>query len=157
MHLGTSDQGVCMFEFDVPERIERHKLQLSAIFQEVDSPPIDIHKELTTQLDAYFRGEVISFEIPVEFVGTKFQVALWKSLQRIPYGKTITYMNQSIELGNPEAIRAVANANGQNRIAILIPCHRVIGTNGSLQGFSGGLWRKEYLLSLEKGQSRIEF
>jgi len=85
--------------------------------------------------------------------GTDFQKSVWKILQEIPYGETRSYKQQAIALGNPKAIRAVASANGHNRISIIIPCHRVIGSDGSLTGYGGGLHRKKWLLDFEKANS----
>lgn len=87
--------------------------------------------------------------MPLHLIGTDFQQKVWQILQQIPYGKTYSYGQQAKILGNPKAVRAVANANGMNSIAILVPCHRVIGANGELTGYGGGLWRKQYLLELE--------
>jgi AraC family transcriptional regulator of adaptative response/methylated-DNA-[protein]-cysteine methyltransferase len=89
---------------------------------------------------------------PLHTPGTDFQNKVWAALQRIPYGQTKSYKEQAITIGNPESVRAVANANGMNRISILIPCHRVIGSDGQLTGYGGGLWRKKYLLELEKNE-----
>jgi AraC family transcriptional regulator of adaptative response/methylated-DNA-[protein]-cysteine methyltransferase len=105
---------------------------------------------LETQLQAYFNGSKSQFSVPLHTPGTDFQNKVWNALLNIPYGQTKSYKEQAITIGNPESIRAVANANGMNRISILIPCHRVIGSDGHLTGYGGGLWRKKYLLELEK-------
>lgn len=101
------------------------------------------------QLEEYFRGERTEFELPLEPEGTEFQKQVWVQLQRIPYGETISYGELARRLGNPNASRAVGAANGRNPISIVIPCHRVIGSNGALTGFGGGLRVKEQLLDLE--------
>lgn len=101
------------------------------------------------QLNEYFSGSRKEFTIPYQFVGTSFQQKVWQSLSDIPYGQTRTYRQQAILLGDPKAIRAVASANGKNKLAIIVPCHRVIGSNQSLTGYAGGLARKQYLLNLE--------
>jgi methylated-DNA-[protein]-cysteine S-methyltransferase len=106
-------------------------------------------QECVTQLKEYFRGERASFNLTVNPKGTKFQIKVWKSLLEIPYGKTTSYLEQSKVLGDAKAIRAVASANGKNPIWIIIPCHRVIGSDGSLTGYAGGLWRKKWLLAHE--------
>ncbi len=101
------------------------------------------------QLREYFSGERKKFNLPLDLEGTEFQNKVWKELQKIPYGKTISYKTLSEKIGNVKAIRAVGKANGQNPVAIIIPCHRVIGSNGSLTGYAGGLDIKEKLLLLE--------
>jgi methylated-DNA-[protein]-cysteine S-methyltransferase len=101
------------------------------------------------QLAEYFNGKRDSFSLTVNPQGTEFQKKVWKSLLKIPYGKTKSYLAQSKTLGDVKAIRAVAAANGKNPIWIIIPCHRVIGTNGSLTGYAGGIWRKKWLLAHE--------
>ena len=97
------------------------------------------------------------FDIPLLFVGTDFQKRVWKLLLKIPYGQTISYGTMAEKLGNPQAIRAVANANGANAISIFAPCHRVIGSNNSLTGYGGGLNAKKYLLQLEQEQQSFIF
>jgi methylated-DNA-[protein]-cysteine S-methyltransferase len=119
-----------------------------------DSPEIDrddsiLLKNLEQQLSEYFTGQRKAFDIPLEPSGTEFQRRVWQELARIPYGATRSYKEQAIALGDLKAIRAVARANGQNPIAILIPCHRVIGEDGSLTGYAGGLERKRKLLQIE--------
>ncbi|MDD2266872.1 methylated-DNA--[protein]-cysteine S-methyltransferase [Sulfuricurvum sp.] len=106
--------------------------------------------QLSNELEEYFAGNRTVFTLPLNPNGTSFQKEVWETLLTIPYGKTISYASEAERFGNPKATRAVANANGRNPIAILIPCHRVIATGGGLGGYSGGLWRKEFLLSLEK-------
>lgn len=101
------------------------------------------------QLEAYFSGTLKEFDLPLRPVGTDFQQQVWQALQEIPYGKTISYLTLSKRLGNVKAIRAVGRANGQNPLAIIVPCHRVIGSDGSLTGYAGGLWRKKWLLQHE--------
>lgn len=102
------------------------------------------------QLKEYFSGNRTEFDIPLEFQGTAFQTAVQKSLLNIPYGRTVTYTDQAIAIKKPKAVRAVGGANGKNKICIIVPCHRVVGQNGSLTGFAGGVQIKEKLLSLEK-------
>jgi AraC family transcriptional regulator of adaptative response/methylated-DNA-[protein]-cysteine methyltransferase len=111
-----------------------------------ESPVFDV---VRTQLDEYFRGERREFTVPLDVPGTPFQTRVWSALQRIPCGTTTTYARLAHTIGEPNAVRAVARANGDNRIAIIIPCHRVIGSNGELVGYGGGLWRKRKLLELE--------
>ena len=106
-------------------------------------------QEATSQLNDYFEGKRINFDFKLNPKGTDFQKKVWKALLEIPYGKTKTYLEQSKILGDVKAIRAVASANGKNPLWIVVPCHRVIGTDGSLTGYAGGLWRKKWLLEHE--------
>ena len=107
------------------------------------------------ELDRYFAGKLKEFKTPVVFQGTPFQNDVWKQLCRIPYGETISYLDLAKRIKNPKAVRAVGMANGANPIAIIVPCHRVIGSNGSLTGFGGGLPVKKALLELERGELRL--
>lgn len=102
-----------------------------------------------TQLEEYFAGKRKDFELTINPKGTNFQLKVWKSLLQVPFGKTLTYREQSLYLGDIKAIRAVASANGKNPIWIIIPCHRIIGSDGSLTGYAGGVWRKKWLLEHE--------
>lgn len=101
------------------------------------------------QLKEYFDGNRLEFSVLLDPAGTDFQKRVWNELLNIPFGKTISYMQLSQKLGDPNAVRAVGHANGQNRINIIIPCHRVIGASGKLTGYGGGLWRKDWLLKHE--------
>jgi methylated-DNA-[protein]-cysteine S-methyltransferase len=112
-------------------------------------------KEPIRQLRAYFAGELESFDLPLAPTGTRFQLDVWKRLCDIPYGETISYGELARRIGNPNASRAVGLANGSNPIPIVIPCHRVIGSNGKLTGYGGGLPIKEKLLALERRQLRL--
>jgi AraC family transcriptional regulator of adaptative response/methylated-DNA-[protein]-cysteine methyltransferase len=104
------------------------------------------------ELDKYFTGQLRDFTVPLLLDGTEFQVAAWQQLLKIPYGETISYEKQARAMGRPGAQRAVGKANGDNRIAIIIPCHRVVKQNGDLCGYGGGLWRKKFLLDLERNR-----
>ena len=108
-----------------------------------------ILQETVAQLNEYFEGKRTSFDFKLNPKGTDFQQKVWKSLLQIPFGKTRTYLEQSKILGDVKAIRAVASANGKNPLWIVVPCHRVIGSDGSLTGYAGGLWRKKWLLEHE--------
>ena len=111
-----------------------------------------------SQLDAYFSGELTSFDLPLSLAGTEFQRAVWAGLQAIPYGETISYGELARRIGQPSASRAVGLANGRNPVSIVVPCHRVIGADGSLTGYGGGMDRKRFLLGLERrvsGQTLI--
>lgn len=111
-------------------------------------PPVI--KKCYKQLDEYFSGVRQNFSVKLQLEGTDFQKKVWKHLQTIPFGKTASYKDIATALGNEKAVRAVGGANGKNNIVIIIPCHRVIGANGDLVGFGGGLWRKVWLLNHEK-------
>ncbi|MFD1062496.1 methylated-DNA--[protein]-cysteine S-methyltransferase [Winogradskyella litorisediminis] len=106
--------------------------------------------DCVTQLKAYFREEQRHFDLKLNSLGTNFQKKVWRHLQQIPFGKTCSYLDISKQLGDPKAIRAVANANGKNPLWIIVPCHRVIGSNGSLTGYAGGLHRKQWLINHER-------
>ncbi|HEY0030607.1 MAG TPA: methylated-DNA--[protein]-cysteine S-methyltransferase [Bacteroidia bacterium] len=117
-------------------------------------PSIKIHeslKEVIYQLDEYFTGIRKEFGLKLNPSGSEFQKRVWNQLNLIPFGKTCSYLDVSNQLGDENFTRAVGNANGKNPIAIVVPCHRVIGHNGKLTGYAGGLWRKEWLLNHEKG------
>lgn len=107
--------------------------------------------ECAAQLEAYFNKTLRHFDLPLQQEGTPFQQLVWQNLCTIPYGETITYLALAKRLGNVKSIRAAGTANGKNNIAIIVPCHRVIGSNGALTGYAGGIWRKQLLLDLEKG------
>ncbi|MFB7834086.1 MULTISPECIES: methylated-DNA--[protein]-cysteine S-methyltransferase [unclassified Streptomyces] len=117
-------------------------------FGEPDPRPFG---EAIRQLDAYFAGELTEFDLPLNLIGTPFQLRVWEGLLRIPYGETRTYGELAEELGNPGASRAVGLANGKNPVSIIVPCHRVVGASGSLTGYGGGLDRKQRLLAFESG------
>jgi len=106
-------------------------------------------QECVWQLKEYFEKKRTNFDLKLNPQGTEFQKKVWKELQRIPYGKTISYLDQSKRMKSPKAIRAIASANGKNPVWIIIPCHRVIGSDGSLTGYAGGIWRKKWLLEYE--------
>ncbi len=124
----------------------RIKGELQAEFKEENHPVIDQAKK---QLAAYFSGNRKTFDMPLLLVGTDFQKIVWQALQQIPFGETRSYLTLSKTLGNEKAIRAVASANGANALSIVIPCHRIIGADGSLTGYAGGLNAKRKLLELE--------
>jgi len=129
-------------------------------FEESSSPVKEnsnVHlKKCIKQLDEYFEGKRKEFTVKLDWKGTEFQQKVWNYLLTIPYGKTTSYMNIAKALGDEKAVRAVGTANGQNNIAIIVPCHRVIGSNGSLTGYAYGVWRKDWLLKHEKEYSGAE-
>jgi methylated-DNA-[protein]-cysteine S-methyltransferase len=125
---------------------DRIKKLLDADYIEADD---EVLKETRKQIDEYFIMQRQEFTLPLLMVGTEFQKSVWNALLKIPYGKTASYLELSKIIGNEKAVRAVANANGANAIALIIPCHRIIGTNGKLTGYGGGLPLKKKLLDLE--------
>jgi AraC family transcriptional regulator of adaptative response/methylated-DNA-[protein]-cysteine methyltransferase len=150
MLAGATEEGVCLLEFIdrrmLETQIKRLKKTLKAEFIPGSNPHFET---LDQQISEYFEGTRKEFSVPLVTAGTDFQEKVWRILQEIPYGTTRSYKEQAQRIGNPQAVRAVARANGDNRISIIIPCHRVIGSDGSLTGYGGGLWRKQYLLDLE--------
>ncbi len=144
----ATDQGICCLEF-TDQKIIKNQEQLSDDFNVVENPNPHLDR-LKIELAEYFAGTRKTFSVALHPMGTPFQQQVWNALLGIPYGTTTTYQEQSVKLGNPKSIRAVASANGKNPIAILIPCHRVIGKNGDLTGYAGGLVRKKWLLDHER-------
>lgn len=115
-----------------------------------------ITRKTSLQLQEYFNGARQIFDLPLAPQGSAFQLRVWQELLHIPFGKTDTYGAIAHKLNNPLSVRAVGTANGQNPIAIIIPCHRCIGANGKLTGYAGGLWRKEYLLKIEQAEQPVQ-
>lgn len=107
-------------------------------------------KKCKYQLQEYFEGKRKNFDVEIDYYGTQFQKLVWLELLKIPFGSSVSYLSLASRLGNKNKIRAVAKANSQNRISIIVPCHRIIGANGELVGYSGGLWRKKWLLEHEE-------
>ncbi|TGE24511.1 bifunctional transcriptional activator/DNA repair protein Ada [Hymenobacter aquaticus] len=155
--LGTmlacaTEQGICLLEFTDRRMLETElrdlARRLGATIVQSDNPHF---AQLRQELAEYFAGRRQAFSVPLHMPGTAFQQAVWQELGRIAYGTTRSYGQQALAVGRPTAVRAVAAANGLNRLAILVPCHRVIGADGQLTGYAGGLWRKKWLLELEQG------
>ena len=155
MLAGATDDGICLLEFIDRRMLETEITRLSKRLNAKFVPGSSKHLEnLNEQLDEYFAGKRREFSIPLVLLGTPFQKKAWSALQTIPYGNTRSYQQQAQFIGAPKAVRAVAKANGDNSIAILVPCHRVVGANGKLTGYGGGLWRKQFLLKHESANSR---
>jgi AraC family transcriptional regulator of adaptative response/methylated-DNA-[protein]-cysteine methyltransferase len=151
MLAGATDQGICLLEFVDRKMIETQLNKIRKIFKaELIPGKSKYFEKLNIQITEYFAGKRTSFDIALAIDGTEFQMKAWKALLKIPYGKTVSYEHQAKVVGNQKAVRAVAKANGDNRISIIIPCHRVIGKDGSLTGYGGGIWRKQYLLDMEQ-------
>ncbi|WP_430411987.1 bifunctional transcriptional activator/DNA repair enzyme AdaA [Kordia sp.] len=151
MFVCATDNGICLLEFVDREMLETEFKDLQRLLKANIIIGENEHiQHVKTELTEYFEGTRTQFNIKLETPGTDFQNQVWKALQTIDYGMTTSYQNQAQKINNPKAVRAVAKANGCNRIAIIIPCHRVIGKNGNLTGYSGGIERKRWLLEHEQ-------
>jgi methylated-DNA-[protein]-cysteine S-methyltransferase len=138
---GETGLAAVLWENDDPKRVPLHPRE--------EAPDHPVLRQAEEQLAAYFAGRLQRFGLPLEFHGTEFQKKVWAALTRIPFGETRTYAQIAVEVGSPAAVRAVGAANGRNPISIIAPCHRVIGSNGKLTGFAGGLEAKAFLQRLE--------
>jgi AraC family transcriptional regulator of adaptative response/methylated-DNA-[protein]-cysteine methyltransferase len=153
---GAVKDGVCLLEFSDRRMLEAQFATIRRRFQAPIVPGKNDHlARLQQELAEYFAGKLKRFTVPLVYPGTPFQVRVWDGLLRIPYGETRSYEELAADVGSPGAQRAVGRANGLNRIAIVIPCHRVINKDGNLGGYGGGLRRKEYLLRLEQGNDGV--
>lgn len=151
MLAGATTAGICLLEFTDRRMLETQLARLKKYLKTETIAGHSPHFEtLNEQLTAYFKGKRKNFDLPLDLPGTEFQKKVWDQLLTIPFGSTRSYAEQAIAIGNPKAVRAVARANGDNRLSIIIPCHRVIGSDGKLTGYGGGLWRKEWLLAHEQ-------
>jgi len=152
MLAAATEDGICLLEFADRRMLETEIKRLSKSLNAKFVPGSSKHfGTLEKQLGEYFSGARKEFDIPLVSPGPEFQKKVWDGLQTIPFGSTRSYKEQAQAIGQPKAVRAVAKANGDNSIAIVIPCHRVIGANGKLVGYGGGLWRKQFLLEHEVG------
>jgi AraC family transcriptional regulator of adaptative response/methylated-DNA-[protein]-cysteine methyltransferase len=150
--MAANEEGLCMLEFTDRRMLPTQCQVLQRRLKCAVVPGMNTFLEHTQQeLDAYFARRLQKFTVPLVFPGSEFQVSVWNALLTIPYGTTWSYEQLAISVGTPRGSRAVGHANGQNRIAIIIPCHRVVNKDGKLGGYGGGLWRKQYLLDLERG------
>lgn len=155
MFICASEQGVCLIEFVDRKMLETELKDLQKLLNAKILIGENEHsKKATSELNEYFQGTRKSFSFSIDSPGTEFQQSVWNGLNTIPYGKTSSYQEQANNLNKPNAVRAVASANGFNRIAIVIPCHRVIGKDGKLTGYGGGLERKRWLLNHEMNHSK---
>lgn len=156
MLAGANSTSVVLLEFGARERLAQ---QLTSVRQQLGAPLAAGSNRwlaaLRQQLEEYFAGRRRNFELPLAYPGSEFQQRVWSLLLQIPYGETWSYLDMARQLGDLNATRAVGTANGSNRIAIVIPCHRVINADGKLGGYGGGLWRKQLLLDLELGQGKL--
>jgi methylated-DNA-[protein]-cysteine S-methyltransferase len=149
--LGSFDNKLCLCDWryrKMRQAVDNRLLRgINGVFTEKNSEILVITRQ---QLQEYFVGKRKQFDVPLLMIGTTFQKSVWSELCQIPYGETASYLHLAEKLGNKKAVRAVANANGANSISILVPCHRIIGSNGELVGYAGGLRTKKKLLGLEK-------
>ena len=163
MLTGATDSGICLLEFSDRPMLETQILKISKKLNCVFLPGSnEFIFKLEEELKGYFAGTIKKFKTPLVFIGSDFQKRTWNALCQIDYGKTRSYSEQARMIGSPDAVRAVARANGENSIAIVVPCHRVVGSNGTLTGYGGGLFRKKWLLEHEgavvaKNYSQTEF
>lgn len=150
MVCGIFEEKLVLLEFENDTRVTDQLKHLANTLNTKNvSQETPLSRQVQLQLNEYFDQTRKTFDLPLLMVGSKFQERVWESLFDIPYGRTTSYQQQAIKYGDVKAIRAVAKANGENRIGIVIPCHRVIGSDGSLTGYAGELWRKKALLELE--------
>lgn len=158
---GATSDAVVLLEFSDPQVLEGQlQAQLEALRNRFGAAIVSGSNhwlmQLRQQLARYFASRLREFALPLQYPGTPFQEKVWSTLLQIPYGETWSYLDVAHRVGDPRATRAVGTANGMNRIAIVIPCHRVVNANGELGGYGGGLWRKRILLDLEKGQGKLD-
>lgn len=150
MFCAATSKGVCLLSFFGQKNLEKQIEKIQKIFNAEAIPAHNKYFDcLQKELNDYFEGKLADFTVPLQLVGTPFQQDVWKILQSIPYGETISYKQEAQLLKKPNASRAVANANAQNMISIIIPCHRIIRSNKALGGYAGGVDKKETLLKLE--------
>ncbi len=149
--LGSIGDRLCLCDWNEKACVESNKRRISRILNaDFTEETSDVINMAINELDEYFSGTRKEFDIPLQFAGTEFQRGVWRALLDIPYGETRSYMHIARAIGNPKGVRAVAQAVGDNAMSIIVPCHRVIGSDGSLTGFAGGLEAKRYLLALER-------
>ena len=153
---GADDRGVCLLEFSDRRMLEAQLKTLSRRLRRTLVPGEHHHLErLRSELAEYFAGTRKVFDVPLHAPGTSFQEKVWNALLTIPFGELRSYEQIAVAVGSPKAVRAVGRANGMNRIAIVIPCHRVVGKDGTPTGYGGGIWRKQRLLDLERGANTL--
>jgi AraC family transcriptional regulator of adaptative response/methylated-DNA-[protein]-cysteine methyltransferase len=153
--VAAAPEGICLLEFTDRRALEAQFAALRRRFGRAVVPGRHGHIDrLKAELAEYFAGKRRVFEVPIVYPGRPFQQAVWEELLRIPYGATRSYEEVARAVGRSGAQRAVGTANGQNRVAIVIPCHRVVNKDGRLGGYGGGLWRKQFLLHLERGEKK---
>lgn len=156
MLVGTTDDALCLLEFADRTLLSTQLARVQRTFNAVLVPgETHVTSKVAAQLEAYFEGRLQAFDLPLDLRGTPFQLAAWRGLLTVPYGTTLSYAEQAARIGKANAVRAIGKANGDNRLAIVVPCHRVVGKDGQLTGYGGGLWRKKRLLELESAQPAL--
>jgi AraC family transcriptional regulator, regulatory protein of adaptative response / methylated-DNA-[protein]-cysteine methyltransferase len=153
----AGDAALYLLEFENRVALTGELRRLERDFGLISLGNNDVLEMLASQLDSYFAGKAAYFEVPTIQNGTAFEEAVWRALKQIPPGQTRSYGDIADELGQPEESREVGRANGANKISIIVPCHRVIGADGSLVGYGGGLWRKKWLLDHERRYAWASF
>lgn len=152
----ATEKGLCLLEFGdnetIDRRLEKLSRHLDARIAPGSHPALE---QLHDEMARYFARELRDFTVPLDMLGTPFQRSVWQALREVPYGQTRSYGEQARMIGKPAAVRAVGSANGTNRISIIVPCHRVVGADGKLTGYGGGLWRKKALLAHERGEGAL--
>ena len=150
MHAVATASELCLLEFSDRRMLNTQLKRVKKYFQaDIIAGSNSIFASLQQQIDEYFQGHRREFSLPLKTPGSEWQQRLWQQLQELPYGQTRSYQQLAELIGQPTAVRAVAQANGANRIAIIIPCHRIIAANGNMVGYGGKVWRKRHLLDLE--------
>ncbi len=156
MVAGATEKGCCLLEFEERRGLEGIGKRVEKRYGFEMIPGTNGHlDQLESELEMYFKGDLKNFSVPLDLKGTPFQTAVWDQLLGIPYGETRSYGDIARLVGKPRAVRAVGRANGDNCLAIVVPCHRVIQADGNLRGYGGGLWRKRRLLDLERGHRQV--
>lgn len=158
MVFGSSDKGLCLLDFKYRKSFPRILKRINEYFGEEITYGTSKFIELAEkELQQYLQGDLKKFTVPLDIRGKEFQLKVWDALLHIKYGKTTSYLEIAKKMGRPKAVRAIANANGQNGIAVIIPCHRVIGSDGSLTGYGGGIAIKKKLINIESkyGSNKI--
>ena len=154
--LGGINNKLCLCDWIDSRHRKRTDARLQRMLEaEYDIRPSGVVEHAVSELNEYFRGTRTTFDTPLLMTGTDFQKQVWQSLLAIPYGATISYCEEALRIGRPAAVRAVANANGANPVSIFVPCHRVIGSNGSLTGYGGGTSVKQWLLRMEQPDNTL--
>lgn len=151
MIVGSTDNGCCLLEFHDRGGVKKIRLAIEKRYRkDVVVGKCGFNDMAIEQLSGYFSGTRTDFDLPLDIIGTPFEKSVWRELLATTFGKTRSYGEVAAAVGNPRASRAVGRANGANRISIIVPCHRIIETNGNLRGYGGGLWRKRWLIDHEQ-------
>lgn len=153
MSLGAFGSKICFLEFHMPDRFEEMSRRICKLYEaEFVEGTCNVIEKAEKELREYFEVERKEFSVPLVLRGTEFELKIWKQLQKIPYGQVCSYSDMANKINSPKSVRAVGGANHNNPIAIIIPCHRVVGKNGSLVGYGGGMDKKKFLIELERGE-----